>query len=176
MAVLDAVERLQLSRQRLRMAMRPAPASASSSGPGAGRRAGPLGAWMDSLRANPASRLVLEAVQSWWAQHPLHLAGVVLTDGARSLIQPVAKRHPWALLLTGLVLGAVVIKVKPWRWMAKPAMLAGLVTSMASGVMARLPAQSWLSIIAALTPKPDRASTAPASAARDQPAKAFTGL
>jgi hypothetical protein len=47
---------------------------------------------------------------------------------------------------------------------------------MASGVMARLPAQSWLAIIAALTPKAQRPPQAPERAAQGKAPQASTGL
>jgi hypothetical protein len=173
-AVVDAVQRLQLSRQRLRLAMRPAAADRGARSAGLG--AGQPPAWLALLRANPAGRLVADAIESWWAQNPLRLAAVLLGEGASCLVAPAARRHPWALVLGGLVLGAAVVKLRPWRWIVRPAVLVGMASSMASGVIARLPAQSWLAIIAALTRSTQRTPSDPAGIGAVNAEKTFSGL
>ena len=86
---LSPADRLTLSRERLREAMRNTTAQRSSS-PSAGAAAT---AWLDSLKAIPGAGVVVEAVRSWWAQHPLRVASMVAADATKSVLQPMAENE-----------------------------------------------------------------------------------
>ena len=155
------VDRLAESRARLRHAMQvlaKPPQRASSSG--SGSLFGATGtAWLDSLKSAPGVSIIVEAVSSWWMRHPLRLASGVAIDAARAVLQPVAQKNPAALVLGALVFGAVVAWTRPWRWIARPALLAGLFPQVLSKVIAHAPVSSWMSVLSSLADgqrKPDR--------------------
>ncbi len=122
-----ACERLVRSRERLRVALQQGSAAGGASRPGPGADAGQgPSAWLQSLAALPGAAIVIDAVRDWWAKHPLHLAGEMGAEAARSVLRPVALRHPLALVLGALLLGGVLAWTRPWRWILKPAWFAGL--------------------------------------------------
>lgn len=138
---LPAAQRLAASRERMRVSMTRQPAAAADG-------TGP----------------VLDALKDWWAAHPLHVAGVVAADAAKTLIGPVAQRHPIALVAGALLLGAVLVWAKPWRGILKPALLAGLLPQLLSKAMAVVPIESWLAVLSSLTRQ-----AAPAAAPEPNP-------
>lgn len=138
---LPAAQRLAASRERMRVSMTRQPAAAADG-------TGP----------------VLDALKDWWAAHPLHVAGVVAADAAKTLIGPVAQRHPIALVAGALLLGAVLVWAKPWRGILKPALLAGLLPQLLSKAMAVVPIESWLAVLSSLTRQ-----AAPAAAPEPKP-------
>ncbi len=139
---LPAAQRLAESRERLRLSMT--------------RQHAPT---------DGAAAPMLDALQDWWAAHPLHVAGVVAADAAKTLIRPIAQRHPIALLAGALLLGGVLVWAKPWRGILKPALLAGLLPQLLSKAMAVVPVESWLAVLSALTRQ-----AAPAAAPETSPA------
>ncbi len=114
-------------------------------------------AWLDSLKTAPGVSIIVEAINAWWMRHPLRLASGVAVDAARAALQPVAQKNPVALVLGALVLGAVVAWSRPWRWIARPALLAGLAPQLLSKVIAHAPLSSWLSVLTAMTEGPKKA-------------------
>jgi hypothetical protein len=152
------VERLALSRERLRQAMQQQKnaggrrGTGASAAPGGMARAGRR--WRRSLASIPGVSIVLEALESWWAQHPMRLASMVGSEAAKTLIQPMAKRHPLALVAGAMALGAAVVWVKPWRWGLKPALFTGLLSQFASKALAQVPVASWLAMLSELAPRP----------------------
>ncbi|MFN0186743.1 MAG: hypothetical protein ACKVQR_23265 [Aquabacterium sp.] len=122
--VTSPVERLARSREQLRLAM-------SSHGAGETPKAGtgPDGphngawTWMSAL---PAAGIVIDGVQDWWSRHPLNATAHLALVAVRGLVQPLAQRHPWALVLGAAVAGALLVRSRPWRWLLKPALLGGL--------------------------------------------------
>ena len=114
-------------------------------------------AWLDSLRTAPGVSIIVEAINAWWMRHPLRLASGVAVDAARAALQPVAQKNPVALVLGALVLGAVVAWSRPWRWIARPALLAGLAPQLLTKVIAHAPVSSWLSVLTAMTEGPKKA-------------------
>ena len=115
-----ACVRLELSRERLRQALLEVSGAA---GDATGRQPS---AWLQGLAALPGAGILIEALRTWWAKHPLHLAGELGVDAARAVLQPLARSHPLALVLGALLLGGVLAWARPWRWILKPAWLAGL--------------------------------------------------
>ena len=149
---LSPADRLTLSRERLREAMRNKTAQRSSS-PSAGAGAT---AWLDSLKAIPGAGVVVEAVRSWWAQHPLRVASMVAADATKSVLQPMAEKNPLGLVLGALVLGGLLAWSRPWRWLIKPALFAGLLPQLVSKALAHVPSRSWLAVLASLIQEQQR--------------------
>lgn len=146
------VNRLAESRTRLRQAMQviAKPPQRASSGAASSFFGSTGAAWLDSLKSTPGVSIIIEAVSSWWMRHPLRLASGVAADAARAALQPVAQKNPIALVLGALVLGAVVVWTRPWRWIARPALLAGLFPQVLSKVIAHAPVSSWMSVLSSL--------------------------
>ncbi len=163
------VDRLAESRARLRLAMEAIakPTQRASAGD-SGSFFGATGtAWLESLKSVPGVSIIVEAVSSWWMRHPLRLASGVAADAARAALQPVAQKNPVVLVLGALVLGAVIVGTRPWRWIARPALLAGLFPQVLSKVIAHAPVSSWMSVLSSLADghrKPDRQPDRTASA------------
>ena len=94
-AVSGAIVRLALSRERLRAAMLPASKQRTHAlGEGVSAFADDL---VERVKALPGVAIVLDALRSWWAQHPLHTAGNVAAEASRRLAAPIAERNPLAL-------------------------------------------------------------------------------
>jgi hypothetical protein len=133
----SAVERLAASRERLRAAMLPAPRSAESAW------AGSIGATVsrltDRVRAMPGAAVLIDAVEAWWAQHPLRTVSRVAAEGARRFAAPIAERRPMTLVFGAVLVGALLALLKPWRWALRPALLAGLLPAVLARAMRELP-------------------------------------
>ena len=153
--VIGAIERLALSRERLRSTMLPAPRKAHAS---------PLGSGVDTMarslveriREMPGATPVLEALETWWQQHPLRTAALVASDAARKFAAPLAERNPVGLVAAAVVVGALLALSKPWRWLLRPAIFAGLVPAIATRVMRQMPVESWLRMFAHVTARTAR--------------------
>ena len=160
--VVGAIERLALSRERLRSTMMPAERK-TASGPltaGVGTFASGLA---DRVREMPGADVLLEAIQTWWQQHPLRTAALVAADASRKFAGPLAERNPLGLVLGAVVVGALLALSKPWRWLLRPAIFAGLVPAIAARVMRQLPIESWLRMFAHVSARTarDEATSAP---------------
>ena len=158
--VVGAIERLALSRERLRSTMMPPPPKATSHASGSGSSGVSFTENLaERLRDLPGAAMVIDAVRAWWAQHPLRTASLVAGEASRKFATPLAERHPVALILGAVVVGALVAWTRPWRWMLRPALFAGLVPAVASRVMRQLPLESWLRMFASVTARSAREST-----------------
>jgi len=156
---LDAVGRLEASRARLRAAMLPPPSPAAA--PRAGGRF--IGwDWLDKLAEIPTVAVVVDAVSAWWARHPLHTVSLVAREAAQTVAAPLARQNPLGYAVAGLIAGALFMRMRGWRWLAKPALFAGLMPQVASRVVANLPLESWLGVLNGMvTPRPAADATAP---------------
>jgi hypothetical protein len=56
----------------------------------------------------------------------LYRAPAPLTEAVKTLLLPLAQRHPLGLVLGGVALGALLGWSRPWRWLATPALVVGL--------------------------------------------------
>jgi hypothetical protein len=140
--------RLALSRDRLRQAMRGIAAVPDEA---TGERAGGSApVWLDNLKSIPGAGVVVEALRSWWAQHPLRMVSMVAADAAKTVVQPIALRNPLGLVAAALLLGGLLAWSRPWRWILKPALFAGMLPHLISKAMAHVPPRSWMAVWTAL--------------------------
>jgi hypothetical protein len=175
--VVAAVERLALSREQLRTAMLPkrrTSGKADAQG-GAGAVASSL---TDRLKAIPGAPVLLDAVKTWWAQHPLRMATSLAAEASRKFAGPIAERNPLALVFGAVLLGALIALTRPWRWLLRPALFAGLIPALAARAIRELPIDSLLRIFSPGTQSAAVKPSAP-TAARSvaaSPADKGTGL
>ena len=138
----SATDRLALSRQCLRQAMHDI---ATPHGKTANEGIGGLSsAWRDTLKSLPGASIVIDALSSWWAQHPLRLASLLAAQGLNAVVQPMAQRNPIGLVLGALLLGGLLAWSRPWRLLVKPAILGGLLPQLLLKAVAQMPLQSWM--------------------------------
>jgi hypothetical protein len=134
------------------------------------RAAGEPPRWLKSLESLPVVAAVLDAVRDWWSHHPMRLVTLVANDAGKSLIRPVAKRHPIALVVAALLVGGVLARTRPWRGLVKPALFAGLLPTIMSKVVSHVPLDSWMSALNSLTSRSHPPSDQPpAPQAQPQP-------
>jgi len=98
--------------------------------------------WMDRLREVPFVGTLIEAVQAWWERHPLQPAVSLAHGVVRDTVAPMARRHPIAVVAGAFCVGAVLVRLRPWRWLVKPALFAGLTTQIITRVIASVPLES----------------------------------
>ena len=125
---MNATERLTQSRERLRQAMRPPAARQGSADPS--RHAGPTPDWLQKLRAAPGARLLVSVFERWWARQPLRVAMSLAAETGAVVLEPVAQKHPFRLVLGAAAVGGVLAWVRPWRWIPTTTLLAGLVPAL----------------------------------------------
>jgi hypothetical protein len=158
----SAAERLEASRARLRTALMaiahppPKPSLLDDIGiSGFGSQI------LEKLKSLPGAALVMESIEHWWAEHPLHAAGALAEEASRRYVGPIARRNPVAVVLGSAIFGALLVASKPWRWLLRPALFIGLVPQIASHALKRMPLDSWLQMLSTLSGK----RPAPAGAA-----------
>lgn len=142
---LPALERLAVSRERIRQTL------AESNAHDKATADAPPSALMSAFLAIPGAGVVIDAVRHWWAQHPMHFAGTVAGHATRTLVGPMARRNPFTLVLLAMAAGGLLVWLKPWRGILKPALLAGLMPQIVSRAIAHVPLESWLSALTQMT-------------------------
>jgi hypothetical protein len=157
--VVGAVERLALSRERLRSTMMPAPQKAASQAFGSSSVGSFTANLAERVKELPGATMVIEAMRTWWAQHPLRTATLVAGEASRKFAAPLAERNPVALIAGAVVVGALVAWTRPWRWILRPALFAGLLPAVASRFMRQLPLESWLRMFASVSARTARETT-----------------
>ena len=161
-APLSATERLTASRARLRSALmdiaHPPPRPSAFDG-----LSGLKAQIMDRVRAVPGADLVIETLEGWWAQHPLHAVGLVAEEASRSFVLPVARTNPLALVVGSLIVGALLVLSRPWKWLLKPALFVGLVPQLAAHALQRMPIDSWMQMLNSILPAKRAAKEASAA-------------
>lgn len=140
-AVTLACERLASSRESLRQAMRSEREAQGTPSPGP--------AWLESLKTLPGFEVVFSAARAWWRQHPLRDAALALSDAVKTMVGPTARRHPLVLMLGALLLGALAVRVRPWRWFLTPALIGSLTPHILRSVVASGSVQTWMGALAA---------------------------
>ncbi|MFM9879966.1 MAG: hypothetical protein ACKVOO_06105 [Burkholderiaceae bacterium] len=143
--------RLALSRERLRVALHEETRAHSQQGASRSSddQGGPsmMTTLVASASAVPAVAVVIEALGSWWAQHPLRSVGGVAADAAKAMVLPVAQRHPAALVAGAFVFGGLLMWSRPWRWLLKPALFSGLLPQLVSKTLSHLPIHTWAALL-----------------------------
>jgi hypothetical protein len=145
-----AVARLAESRERMRQWMLHADGRQEARRRAAAARAeGERPSWMDRLRGHAVFGPVIDAVTAWWANHPLRPAASVGNSLIRDAVAPLARRHPFSVVAGALVLGGVLAWLKPWRWIVKPALFAGLASQVITRLVTAMPLDAVLNAVAA---------------------------
>ena len=112
----------------------------------------------------PGATLVLESIEHWWAEHPLHAAGALAEEASRRYIGPIARKNPVAVIVGGAVFGALLVASKPWRWLLRPALFFGLVPQIAAQALKRMPLDAWLQMLSTFSGKRAAQKAEPAAA------------
>lgn len=139
----EALARLEASRTRLRLAMLPPPPPEPKIAAASGE------SLLQKLTALPLVNAVIESVSAWWSHHPMRPMAHIANEASNAVVMPIAQRNPWLLVLAAGVFGAVLTWTRPWRWMFRSALFAGLVPQLTARVAASLPIESWMSMVGA---------------------------
>jgi hypothetical protein len=129
-----ACERLSASRERLRHALHQVH-SAKTSG---ANPEGLLGGLLGQMQAEPGAGLMMNLLQAWWQQQPMRVGLLLAQEATTGLLQPIAQRHPYRLVLAAAAVGGLTVVVRPWRWIPVSGLLAGLLPKVLSQVMKTL--------------------------------------
>jgi hypothetical protein len=85
-------------------------------------------------------------------------------EAAEAVARPFALRHPWLLVIGSAAVGAALVSSRPWRWVLRSTLLAGLAPQLASRLARSLPIESWMSTVSAMMSKPAARRAAPTNA------------
>jgi hypothetical protein len=129
-------ERLATSRERLRQALLQA-----QSGEATGADTQGLLGLLGHLQTGAGEGLGVAMLKAWWQKQPLHVVGLLALKSTQLLVQPVARRHPYALVFTAAAAGAAVMLLRPWRAMSRSAWLSSLLPQLLSEAVKRLAPQ-----------------------------------
>ncbi|RQP25961.1 hypothetical protein [Piscinibacter terrae] len=124
----------------------------------------------DRLRAMPGLGVVIDAVQAWWSNHPLHPVVTMAEGVIRESAAPLARRHPILLVTAAFAAGAALVRFKPWRRLGRTALFAGLFSQITSHVLTQMPWESVLDAVTAFARKAPRAPDDTAAAPAPGPA------
>ena len=167
----SAAERLEASRARLRSALmdiaHPPPKPSLLHELGIGSFGSQI---LDKLKSLPGAALVIDSIEHWWAEHPLHAAGSLAEEASRRYVGPIARKNPLAVVLGSAIFGALLIASRPWRWLLRPALFIGLVPQIASHALKRMPLDSWLQMLSTLSGRRASAGSAAAEPSTPEPA------
>ena len=83
----------------------------------------------DSLMDLPAATIAVRWIKRWWRHHPWRATADFASVAGRELTRPLASKHPWLFLSGAAVMGALLVQLKPWRWVSRKTLLAGLLPS-----------------------------------------------
>ena len=147
--LLGPADRLAESREHMRRLMLEKTArhrAAPASGHAEPSFAAPL---FEKLRSLAGVDVILDTIHHWWAHHPYRAAALVAGDAARTAAIPVAERHPLALVGVAALIGAVLVRLRPWRWLLRRALIAGLLPRLVSRAVASVPVEAWVSGLSA---------------------------
>jgi hypothetical protein len=129
-SAMAANERLIQSREQLRHALRQV-----SSPPGSHGDAHPdlfTAGLIAQLQGRPAASVLLELARNWWDRQPVREALTLASETATVVLAPVAQRHPYGLVTGAAAVGALLVLVRPWRWMCTSALLAEILPKLMS--------------------------------------------
>ena len=116
-------------------------------------------ALLATLIALPVLGPLIHSAVSWWADHPLHaVADLFIRPNASAtgpIKQPLTQRHPWALLLGAVAVGALLMWARPWRFgLLRRAVYAGLVPQMINSLLSRVSSDGLLDIVKSALGRP----------------------
>jgi len=136
----SACERLAQSRERLRQAMHQVtPPQGEASQRCCDRSASVSQA---SPKATPGSNLLWQVLQAWCLGQPLQEALARGSEAAKQVLQPVAQRHPYGLVLGAAAAGGLFVLLRPWRWCSAQSLpTSNLLGQLLSLVIERWPTQ-----------------------------------
>ncbi|MDP1790333.1 MAG: hypothetical protein Q8L12_07120 [Methylibium sp.] len=73
-------------------------------------------------------------LKRWWERHPLRqvsdIAAEVAAPAARSILGSLAERHPLRLVALAAGAGALLVAVRPWRWLPQAALSSLLLSAL----------------------------------------------
>ena len=137
----DPLTRLIVSRSRLRVELqawqheqKPATKSMHPS-------------WLDALRAEPGTRVLLDALRLWWTRQSWHQTTATLATSLSELMRPLAARNPLMLVLGAAALGSALVLIRPWRWLSLSTIAAGLMPQLLPKLLALLRPVSWVDML-----------------------------
>jgi hypothetical protein len=135
------VGRLNLSRSRIRQSMQDNLKMQNANRQGSASR---LGAhWLDSIKSMPGGTLLIQAIEMWWLKQPLRAVTKAAIDTAKGMLQPLAQKHPLALIVGAFAVGGVIAWSRPWRWVSKPIVFSSLLAPLLSKVISSMPSGIW---------------------------------
>ncbi|MES2100964.1 MAG: hypothetical protein V4569_14150 [Pseudomonadota bacterium] len=139
----EASDRIEASRARLQLAMSPPPPTPTE------RAGAQAPSWLHRVTDLPLVSAVIESLTAWWSQHPLRPVVSVANEASTAVVKPLAQRNPLTLVLVAGAIGAGLAWTRPWRWIFRSALFAGLVPQLASRVVSGLPIESWMTLAGA---------------------------
>ena len=107
------------------------------------------------LTAKPVVGLVLGLARLWWVRQPAPVLLALAGDTADLALQPIARRHPFRLVVGAAAAGAALVALRPWRWVNRSAVTRAVLLGLLPQVLSRLRSPTnggpgWLTQIAAL--------------------------
>lgn len=141
MTATNPLTRLAVSRSRLRLQMQQWQSQQIPDARSADQT------WLDALRAEPGTRVLLNALQLWWAQQPWHQASAALAASMGQLLRPLAQRSPLLLVAGAAALGGALVLLKPWRLLSLTTLAAGLLPQLLPKLLALLRPLSWIDML-----------------------------
>jgi hypothetical protein len=126
---LDPLERLARSRAAMREALQAGDARPAGAGAPA-QAAAPRG--LNGLIEHPLVVVLAAAARQGWDRHPWHIGLQLASEMLSGVLKPMVQRHPVKMVLAAALLGGVSTGVlvggRAWRWILKPAVVAGLLS------------------------------------------------
>lgn len=133
---LTPIERLERSRARLRktwLGKRRAPRR-DPQRPSPETRKNDAGAAAPEAGDESTLDVVMSMLTRWWEHHPLRqvsdIAAEVAAPAARSILGSLAERHPLRLVALAAGAGALLVAVRPWRWLPQAALSSMLLSAL----------------------------------------------
>lgn len=168
---LTAVQRLAASRAMMKVAMEPPlrhrPERSNLPASSTGKW---LNARLADLKQLPGVDVLVDGITAWWAHHPLRPVAAVVSEATDVAARPLANNNPLAMVATAAAVGALFAWTRPWRWLLRSALFAGIVPQLASRIVAKLPIESWLTMLSAALTSTRRSTAPPQSTSRTAPA------
>lgn len=133
---LTPIERLERSRARLRktwVGKRRAPRR-DTQRPSSETRPNDAGAAAHDDGDDSTLDVLVSMLTRWWERHPLRqvsdIAAEVAAPAARSILGSLAERHPLRLVALAAGAGALLVAVRPWRWLPQAALSSMLLSAL----------------------------------------------